>query len=111
VRAAQKYTREGKDWVVDVDITQFFDHVQHDVVMGKIAQVIRDQRGLGWMGKYLRRGHLSEGVVVRRSEEGTPQGGPVSPMLANIYLDGLDQELERRGHWFCRYAGLQHLSR
>ena len=103
VRAAQKYAQEGKDWVVDFDITQFFDHVQHDILMGKIAQVIRDKRVLGLIGKYLRRGHMSEGVVVR-SEEGTPQGGPLSPMLANIYLDGLDQELERRGHSFSRYA-------
>jgi len=103
VRAAQKYARKGKDWVVDIDITQFFDHVQHDILMGKIAQVIRDKRVLGLIGKYLRRGHMSEGVVVR-SEEGTPQGGPLSPLLANIYWDGLDQELERRGHWFSRYA-------
>lgn len=103
VRAAQKYTREGKDWVVDFDITQFFDHVQHDILMGKIAQVIRDKRVLRLIGRYLRRGHMSEGVVVR-SEEGTPQGGPLSPMLANIYLDGLDQELEKRGHSFSRYA-------
>jgi group II intron reverse transcriptase/maturase len=103
VRAAQGYTREGKDWVVDIDITQFFDHVQHDVLMGKIAQVIRDKPLLGLIGRYLRRGHMSEGVVVR-SEEGTPQGGPLSPMLSNIYLDGLDEELERRGHSFSRYA-------
>jgi group II intron reverse transcriptase/maturase len=103
VRAAQKYTREGKDWVVDFDITQFFDHVQHDILMGKIAQVIRDKRVLRLIGRYLRRGQMSEGVVVR-SEEGTPQGGPLSPMLAHIYLDGLDQELEKRGHSFSRYA-------
>jgi len=103
VRAAQEYTRKGKDWVVDIDITQFFDHVQHDILMGKIALVIRDKRVLGLIGKYLRRGHMSEGVVVR-NEEGTPQGGPLSPMLANIYLDGLDKELERRGHSFSRYA-------
>jgi group II intron reverse transcriptase/maturase len=103
VQAAQKYAQEGKDWVVDFDITKFFDHVQHDILMGKIAEVIRDKRVLGLIGKYLRRGHMANGVAVR-SEEGTPQGGPLSPILANVYLDALDQELERRGHAFCRYA-------
>jgi RNA-directed DNA polymerase len=103
VQAAQKYAQEGKDWVVDFDITKFFDHVQHDILMGKIAEVIRDKRVLRLIGKYLRRGHMADGVVMR-SEEGTPQGGPLSPLLANIYLDALDRELERRGHAFCRYA-------
>lgn len=103
VRAAQKYAQEGKDWVVDFDITNFFGHVQHDILMGRIAEVIRDKRVLRLIGKYLRRGHMAEGVVVR-SEEGTPQGGPLSPILANIYLTALDQELERREHAFCRYA-------
>jgi len=103
VQAAQRYAREGKDWVADLDVTKFFDHVNHDIRMGKIAQVIRDKRVLGLIGKYLRRGHMADGMVVR-SIEGTPQGGPLSPMLANIYLDALDRELERRGHTFCRYA-------
>jgi group II intron reverse transcriptase/maturase len=103
VLAAQKYVQRGKDWVVDIDITKFFDHVNHDILMGLIAKVIRDKRVLRLIGRYLRRGAMVEGVLVR-SEEGTPQGGPLSPMLANIYLDGLDQELEKRGHWFCRYA-------
>jgi RNA-directed DNA polymerase len=103
VRAAQGYAQQGLDWVVDLDITKFFDHVHHDILMGKIAKVIRDKRVLGLIGKYLRAGAMVEGVLVA-SEEGTPQGGPLSPLLANIYLDALDQELERRGHQFSRYA-------
>ena len=103
VRAAQQYAQGGKDWVVDFDITKFFDHVNHDILMGRVAQVIRDKRVLHLMGKFLRRGALVPGLV-EASVEGTPQGGPLSPMLANIYLDGLDKELERRGHTFCRYA-------
>lgn len=103
VRAAQGYVREGRDWVVDIDIARFFDHVNHDILMGRVGQVIRDKRVLGLIGKYLRRGALVEGLV-RASVEGTPQGGPLSPLLANIYLDPLDKELEKRGHKFCRYA-------
>ena len=103
VRAAQGYARGGNDWVVDLDITKFFDHVQWDILMGKIGQVIRDKRVLKLIGKYLRAGAMLNGVLVQ-SEEGTPQGGPLSPLLANIYLDALDQELERRGHQFSRYA-------
>jgi RNA-directed DNA polymerase len=103
VRAAQQYAQEGKEWVVDLDITKFFDHVNHDILMGRIAQVIRDKRVLHLIGKYLRRGALVDGLVAA-SVEGTPQGGPLSPLLANIYLDALDKELERRGHRFCRYA-------
>jgi group II intron reverse transcriptase/maturase len=103
VRAAQRYAQEGKDWVVDFDITKFFDHVNHDILMDRIARVIRDKRVLHLIGKYLRRGAMVEGIVTA-SVEGTPQGGPRSPLLANIYLDALDKELERRGHSFCRYA-------
>jgi group II intron reverse transcriptase/maturase len=103
VRAAQGYAREGKDWVVDMDISKFFDHVNWDILMGKIAQVIRDKRVLKLIGKYLRAGAMLNGVVVQ-SVEGTPQGGPLSPLLANIYLDALDRELERRGLRFSRYA-------
>ena len=99
----KRYAEQGQDWVVDLDVTKFFDHVQHDILMGKIARVIRDKRVLGLIGKYLRAGAMTEGVVVK-SVEGTPQGGPLSPLLANIYLDALDQELERRGHKFSRYA-------
>jgi group II intron reverse transcriptase/maturase len=103
VRAAQQYVQGGKDWVVDFDITKFFDHVNHDILMGRVAAVIRDKRVLGLIGKYLRRGAMVDGLV-EASVEGTPQGGPLSPLLANIYLDALDQELEKRGHRFCRYA-------
>src|SRR5712691_9579119 len=103
VRAAQSYVQAGKNWVVDMDITKFFDRVNHDILMNRIAQTIRDKRVLRLIGKYLRAGVMIEGVV-QSSEEGTPQGGPLSPLLANIYLDALDQELERRGHRFCRYA-------
>jgi group II intron reverse transcriptase/maturase len=103
VRAAQGYVREGKNWVVDIDIAKFFDHVNHDILMGRIGKVVRDKRILGLIGKYLRCGALLDGLV-EASVEGTPQGGPLSPLLANIYLDPLDKELEKRGHKFCRYA-------
>ena len=103
VRAAQKYAQEGKDFVVDIDITKFFDHVNHDILMGRIGAVIRDKRVLGLIGKFLRRGAMVDGIVTA-SEEGTPQGGPLSPLLANIYLDALDKELDERGHSYCRYA-------
>ena len=103
MQAAQKYAQEGKDWVVDIDITKFFDHVNHDILMGRIGSVIRDKRVLGLIGKFLRRGAMVEGIVTA-SEEGTPQGGPLSPLLANIYLDALDKELDQRGHFYCRYA-------
>jgi RNA-directed DNA polymerase len=103
VRAAQGYLREGKDWVVDMDITKFFDRVNHDILMTRIGQTIRDKRVLGLIGKYLRAGVMLNGVV-QDSEEGTPQGGPLSPLLANIYLHALDEELEERGLAFCRYA-------
>ena len=103
VRAAQGYVREGRDWVVDIDIAKFFDHVNHDILMRRIAPVIRDKRILRLIGRYLRAGVLLNGVLVK-SEEGTPQGGPLSPLLANIYLDALDRELQNRGLRFCRYA-------
>ena len=103
VRAAQSYVQAGKDWVVDMDITKFFDRVNHDILMHRIGQRIRDKRVLGLIGKYLRAGVMIEGVV-QDSAEGTPQGGPLSPLLANIYLDALDRELEERGLAFSRYA-------
>src|SRR4030095_15340276 len=93
VRAAQGYVQAGKDWVVDMDITKFFDHVHHDILMTRIGRLIRDKRVWKLIGGYLRAGAMIEGVVVQ-SEEGTPQGGPLSPLLANIYLHALDQELE-----------------
>jgi RNA-directed DNA polymerase len=89
--------------VVDFDIAKFFDRVNHDILLGRVAQVIRDKRVLHLIGKFLRRGAMVDGMV-ETSEEGTPQGGPLSPLLANIYLDALDKELEKRGHRFCRYA-------
>jgi group II intron reverse transcriptase/maturase len=103
VKAAQRYAQEGLDWVVDIDISKFFDHVNHDLLMKRIAQAIRDKRVLHLIGKYLRSGVMVEGLVIA-TKEGTPQGGPLSPLLANIYLDALDKELEQRGHKFCRYA-------
>ena len=103
VRAAQSYVPAGKDWVVDMDITKFFDRVHHDLLMNRIGQTIRDQRVLRLVGRYLRAGVMIEGVG-QASEEGAPQGGPLSPLLANISLDALDQELERRGLAFSRYA-------
>jgi len=103
VRASQNYVRAGKDWVVDMDITKFFDRVNHDILMNRIGQTIRDKRVLKLIGRYLRAGVMVEGLA-EASEEGTPQGGPLSPLLANIYLDALDQELERRGLAFSRYA-------
>jgi group II intron reverse transcriptase/maturase len=103
VGAAQRYVQGGKNWVVDMDITKFFDHVNHDILMHRIGRVIRDKRVLRLIGAYLRAGVMVEGLVMA-SEEGTPQGGPLSPLLANIYLDALDRELTRRGLAFCRYA-------
>ena len=103
VSAARRYVQEGKDWVVDMDITQFFDHVNHDILMSRIGKRIRDKRVLRLIGAYLRTGVMVEGLLVR-TEEGTPQGGPLSPLLANLYLDALDEELTKRGLAFCRYA-------
>lgn len=103
VRTAQNYVQEGKDWVVDMDITKFFDRVNHDILMRRIGQTIRDKRVLRLIGRYLRAGVMINGVV-QESDEGTPQGGPLSPLLANIYLDALDRELDQRGLAFSRYA-------
>jgi group II intron reverse transcriptase/maturase len=103
VKQAREYAVSGKDWAVDIDIEQFFDRVHHDILMRRIAETIRDKRVLKLIGRYLRSGILVEGVVIR-AREGTPQGGPLSPLLANIYLDPLDKELEKRGHRFVRYA-------
>lgn len=97
VKAAQSYAKEGYTHVVDMDITKFFDRVNHDILMHKLGSVVRDKRVLRIIGRFLRAGVvMPEGVVVS-SEEGTPQGGPLSPLLANIYLDALDKELEKRG--------------
>jgi group II intron reverse transcriptase/maturase len=100
---AQRYVQEGRRWVVDVDLEQFFDRVNHDVLMGKLNRRITDRRVLALIRRYLEAGMMANGVVQERSE-GTPQGGPLSPLLANVLLDEVDKELERRGHRFARYA-------
>ncbi len=103
VRAAQKYIQEGRRVVVDVDLEKFFDRVNHDVLMGRLAKRIADKRMLRLIRRYLNAGVMTNGVVQERSE-GTPQGGPLSPLLANVLLDEVDKELEKRGHAFARYA-------
>lgn len=100
---AQRYIQEGRRVVVDVDLEKFFDRVNHDVLMGKLAGRIEDKRMLGLLRRYLEAGVMANGVVVERVE-GTPQGGPLSPLLANVLLDEVDKELEKRGHAFVRYA-------
>ena len=103
VREARKYLQEGKMWVVDVDLEKFFDRVNHDVLMGRLEKRIGDKRMLGLIRRYLEAGMMANGVVTARNE-GTPQGGPLSPLLANVLLDEVDKELEKRGHAFVRYA-------
>jgi RNA-directed DNA polymerase len=100
---AQRYVQSGRRWVVDVDLEKFFDRVNHDVLLGKLQQRIADRRVLGLIRRYLEAGMMVHGVVQERFE-GTPQGGPLSPLLANVLLDEVDQALERRGHRFARYA-------
>jgi len=103
VGRAQGYIREGKRWVVDLDLEKFFDRVNHDVLMARVARQIRDARVLRLIRRFLEAGMMQDGLVVARNE-GTPQGGPLSPLLSNILLTDLDRELERRGLAFCRYA-------
>jgi group II intron reverse transcriptase/maturase len=103
VRAAQRYIQEGRRWVVDVDLEKFFDRVNHDVLMGRLAKRVEDRRMLRLIRRYLEAGIMADGVVTER-HEGTPQGGPLSPLLANVLLDEVDKELEKRGHAFARYA-------
>jgi group II intron reverse transcriptase/maturase len=100
---AQRYVNEGRRIVVDVDLEKFFDRVNHDVLMGRLAKRIEDKRLLGLIRRYLEAGMMANGVVMERYE-GTPQGGPLSPLLANVLLDDVDKELEKRGHAFVRYA-------
>jgi group II intron reverse transcriptase/maturase len=103
VCAAQRYIQEGRQWVVDLDLEQFFDRVNHDVLMGRLTKRIADRRLLGLIRRFLEAGVLANGLSMER-HEGTPQGGPLSPLLANVLLDEVDKELEKRGHAFVRYA-------
>jgi len=103
VQAARKSVSEGRRWVVDIDLEKFFDRVNHDILMSRVARKVKDRRVLRLIRRYLTAGVLEGGVVSQRTE-GTPQGGPLSPLLSNVLLDELDKELEKRGHTFCRYA-------
>ena len=103
VAQAQRYIAEGRRWVVDIDLENFFDRVNHDRLMGRLAQRVRDKRVLKLIRAFLNAGVMENGLV-SPTREGTPQGGPLSPLLSNIVLDELDRELERRGHRFVRYA-------
>jgi len=103
VRQAKKYIEKGYEWVVDIDLEKYFDRINHDILMGRIATRISDKRILRLIRRYLQAGIMVHGVVQERYQ-GTPQGGPLSPLLSNVLLDELDKELERRGHKFCRYA-------
>jgi RNA-directed DNA polymerase len=103
VYKVREYIKEGYKIAVDMDLSKFFDTVNHDVLMNRVARQIRDKRVLKLIGKYLRAG-VSVNGRYQRTVKGVPQGGPLSPLLANILLDDLDKELERRGHRFVRYA-------
>ena len=103
VQSAQSYIQEGRRWVVDLDLEKFFDRVNHDILMSRLARKIKDKRVLKLIRRFLEAGMMSEGIIKARAQ-GTPQGSPLSPLLSNILLTDLDRELEKRGHRFCRYA-------
>jgi RNA-directed DNA polymerase len=103
ILAAKQFMAEGNRWVVDMDLEKFFDRVNHDILMARVARTVKDKLLLGLIRRYLQAGMMSDGIVSARTE-GTPQGGPLSPLLSNILLTDLDRELEQRGHRFCRYA-------
>jgi len=103
IKQAQKYVQAGRKIVVDIDLEKFFDRVNHDIMMARLAKRIEDKRLLTIIRRFLKAGILQDGVGMVR-EQGVMQGGPLSPLLSNILLDELDKELERRGHHFCRYA-------
>ncbi|WP_432415528.1 group II intron reverse transcriptase/maturase [Chromohalobacter israelensis] len=103
VSAMKAHVSAGHRWVVDLDLEAFFDRVNHDLLMARIARRVRDKRVLRLIRRYLEAGMFQHGLAAPR-RQGTPQGGPLSPLLANILLDDVDKELERRGHRFCRYA-------
>ena len=103
VAQAQIYLAEGYSWVVDIDLEKFFDRVNHDMLMGRVAKRVSDKRLLKLIRALLNAGVMEDGLIVA-TDEGTPQGGPLSPLLSNLMLDDLDRELEKRGHRFVRYA-------
>ena len=103
LKEAEKYINEGHRYVVDMDLEKFFDTVNHDILMHLISRKIEDKKVLKLIRKYLNSGIMLNGIMIK-SDEGAPQGGPLSPLLSNILLDELDKELEKRGHRFCRYA-------
>lgn len=103
VLAAREYQRQGKRWVVDLDLASFFDEVDHDLLIARVKRRVKDVRAIQLVRAYLNAGVMIGGLV-QPTDKGTPQGGPLSPLLSNILLDDLDRELEQRGHAFCRYA-------
>ena len=109
LKQAKRYVEEGYSYVVDMDLEKFFDRVNHDILMSRLAKKIGDKRLLKIIRRFLTAGMVMQDGLVMSRQEGTPQGGPLSPLLSNILLDEVDKELERRGHKFCRYADDQNI--